>query len=469
MHPENFLSFKNNAQGEATIVVNYMYARYGLTQQGTREARVRQAAEYAAEWVRYFNVERQAGIRYWEIGNECYGPWETGYDVNGSIITGKEYGEDFRIFAEAMKAVDDRIRCGAVLWHKGYAWNNQVLKEVKDHADFLIVHHYFEPSNAMDAAEALQEVRNDMQHIQALAARYTGRPAGHFPVAFTEFNIQGSPAATMFNGLFVAEALGAMIESGFFMTNIWVNEWNIDAEQHTKGLLAQNDPDQANYTPRPSYTPFYYYDKYFGDRMVVCQVTGNNNARAYASTFSSGETGVVLVNYSAQPLRVAFQLPAASAQPDSIFWHSIHADNMNAGNKKFYVNGQTGPMPGGGPVLSNVPAFAAAMSAGQTLQLPPYSATYAVLNTRLATSTGDIDVPVPMHVFPNPTDGFVYWHAENEAEVRCDLIDVSGRSMGLPSQADRVGEGLFRWDCSSLPTGVYFLRAGQRIFKLVRM
>ena len=95
LKPEHFAKFVDSLGTNGTIVVNYFYARYGITGSGTREERVLQAAQYAAGFVHKMNVELEAGIKYWEVGNECYGKWEVGWDVNGSIVTGKEYGEDF--------------------------------------------------------------------------------------------------------------------------------------------------------------------------------------------------------------------------------------------------------------------------------------------------------------------------------------------------------------------------------------
>ena len=66
---------KTNSTG--IITVNYGYARYGT---GTDP--VRTAAKYAADWVRYSNKTRQYAFKYWEIGNENYGTWETDTNSN---------------------------------------------------------------------------------------------------------------------------------------------------------------------------------------------------------------------------------------------------------------------------------------------------------------------------------------------------------------------------------------------------
>jgi alpha-L-arabinofuranosidase len=379
--PDNFLSFRENAKGEPTIVVNYFYARYGITPEGTRQARVQQAADYAASWVNYFNIEKQANVKYWEIGNECYGPWETGYDVNGSIVTGKEYGEDLCVFAEAMKAVDSTIRIGAVLSHSKYEWNNEVMNEVGDAADFLIVHHYSTINDRATAVSAINEMSWDMQELQASAKHYSNKPDGYFPVAFTEFNIQGQPTTSMLNGIFVADALGNIIKNKFFMSTIWVNEWNVN-DFETHGIIAKNDPYQADYTARPSYTPYYFYGKCFGDLMIDVSVTGNEDIRIYASTFASGEIGITILNYSETEHKLSINF-SDTTKIDSIFWYSVYTDNINNENTKFYVNSLTSNTVGGGPPnLDDVYAYAASFAENSLFTVPRYSVTYCVLKKK---------------------------------------------------------------------------------------
>ncbi len=382
LDPDHFLQFRQNAQGEPTVVVNYFYARYGVTPSGTRAARVQQAADYAASWVEYYNVTHNANIKYWEIGNECYGSWEHGYDVNGSIVTGKEYGEDLCVFADAMKAKDSTIRIGAVLSHNRFDWNNQVLREVGNHADYLIFHHYFNVHNPAGVNSAMREIKLDIKEMQASALMNTGKPAGYFPVCMTEFHVQGGETTNMLGGLMVADALGNFVESNVDLSTIWVNEWGINGD-FTHGILAKNDPKQANFTARPTYTPYYYYGKCFGDILVKSQLSSNSdNYKVYSSVFSSGELGVVILNFSGDTTTFALNLEDGS-RPDSLFWYSVYADNMNVGNRKFYVNGLTSSTQGGGPTdLDDVFAFAAPFADTSLFEAPPYSMNYIVLKRR---------------------------------------------------------------------------------------
>ncbi|TLX71268.1 T9SS type A sorting domain-containing protein [Labilibacter sediminis] len=394
MTPDIFAQFIKDAGSQATVVVNYFYARYGKTAEGTREARVQQAADYAAGFVRKMNIELGANIQNWEIGNECYGKWEEGYNVGGSIVTGKEYGEDFRVFAEAMKAVDPNIKVGAVVTREDDDWNSQLLPEIKDHADFLAVHNYFTTTNDATPENVLASVGQMgtiFTTLQDCVAKYTDKTRDYFPIAMTEYNSRGVYNTTMMNGLFITQILGELIKSGYGMGTIWVSEWSWSASaQESKGILARDDPDQADYTPRQSYIPYQYYHRCFGDKMVDAS-SNNADIKVYASTFNSGEIGLVIVNPTAIDNTVSINLDQVSNGVDfnKVWWYDFYADNMNQGNKRFYLNGTTGTTPGGGPDnFATLDPYYSDYQSGNTFQSKKYSVQFLVLKT-------DIEVVKP--------------------------------------------------------------------------
>ena len=118
----------------------------------------------AADWVRYANVTKGYGVKYWEIGNEVYGngqygaSWETDNHSSKSATT---YAKNLLQYASAMKAVDPTIKIGAVLttpgsWPDGIVgpgdtadWNHTVLSIAGTRIDFVIVHRY--PGGASEA------------------------------------------------------------------------------------------------------------------------------------------------------------------------------------------------------------------------------------------------------------------------------------------------------------------------------
>jgi len=467
LDPEHYAEFKKNSNGEGSIVVNYGYARYGADE--PRAARVQKAADYAAGFVRKMNIDLNADIKYWEVGNEIYGGWESGHEVNDrGIVTGKEYGEDFCVFADAMKAVDPDIKVGAVLYSKADSWNRQVIIEVKDHADYFIVHHYFNNIQGSEASKAATVgLQTDMQEIQKYAKVFTGKPAGYFPVNLTEFNSQGEQTITISNGLFVADALGTIVKNHYNLTTIWVNEWSL-SNNETHGIIAKGDPNQANYTVRPSYTPYYYYGKCFGDQMIKSEVTGSDDIRVYASKYSSDEIGIVAINFSDEDKKVNFE---NVADYDTVYWYTVNAENTNAGNTKFYVNGETSTTTGGGPEnLDDVPANRAKISTNKYFTLPKYSANYIVL-TSSNTATGFKDAGSNENccsVFPNPGNKQITITGKKSELLNLKWLNAKGQTVGNMAKLINNTGNKRIYDTSALPQGIYFIKTKKGILKFYK-
>jgi hypothetical protein len=108
-----------------------------------------EALAAAVAWVRYSNVEKKYGVKYWEIGNETYLNQYFGY------TTAEQYAEDLVDFSKAMKAVDPAILIGAVgPGSKGQpgkrdeeqgrkdSWWQTVLTKAGPHLDWLSIHDY---------------------------------------------------------------------------------------------------------------------------------------------------------------------------------------------------------------------------------------------------------------------------------------------------------------------------------------
>ncbi len=91
--------------GGGVMLPTVNFSGYWRNTQHTQQ----QAEAKAAAWVRNYNVTRGLGAKYWEIGNEDYGPWETGH------TTGADYGFRFCAFYDSMKRVDSTIKIGAIV------------------------------------------------------------------------------------------------------------------------------------------------------------------------------------------------------------------------------------------------------------------------------------------------------------------------------------------------------------------
>ncbi|MFT5821753.1 MAG: hypothetical protein ACI8ZM_003007 [Crocinitomix sp.] len=415
LNSELFSVFLDSTGTRATFVVNYFYARYGLTDEGTRAARVSQAAGYGASWVRYMNYELNANIEHWEVGNECYGPWEVGYEVDGSIVNGTEYGEDFRVFADSMKAADPTIKVGAVLHNNGgSSWNPQVLAEVEDHADFLVIHNYFvgfSPTGEQILNASKTKIENLATMIRGQVEEHTDKPADYYPITLTEYNSRGAHTITMLNGIFFTHVIGELIKNEYGMATSWVSEWGLKPPDYdwTHGIISTPaDESQEPYTPRPAYMPYHLYGKCFGGHMVSSSST-DSVGMSFVSVFDEGHIGLVITNPTDVEKVVA--LEGLPEEVDKMFWYEFYANDTLPGNTKFYLNDETSATDGGGVVdFDNVPFYGAEMNGNERIILKPWSSNFFVI-TLPESEVGEVKSSINndgIHIYPNPAEDVLY-------------------------------------------------------------
>ncbi len=170
-------------------------------------------------------------VRYWEIGNEIYGGWETGN------TTVRRYAQDFIVFATIMKAIDPSIKVGAVSWvephYQGAAdggdeWATTLIQIAGDQIDFLALHPYYPAvsrsqvsytSSTWFAATmaAAQRVISDLRGIRNVLAANSQR-AGQIELAITEYGILPFDSAdprdysNLAAGLYHADLLMALVK-----------------------------------------------------------------------------------------------------------------------------------------------------------------------------------------------------------------------------------------------------------------
>ncbi|GAB2666976.1 alpha-L-arabinofuranosidase [Flavihumibacter cheonanensis] len=348
------------------LTVNYGYARYG-----TSADPVAAAAHLAADWVRY----DKGRTKYWEIGNETYGDWEAGFRIDLSankdgqpeFVTGELYAQHVQVFVDSMKKaaaeVGQEIFIGATIYdapteawmtNTTKTWNEGVLKNLKSAADFYIVHNYFTPFNENSTASVVMNAgltvpAKMMQHIKKEMQTY-GAPV--LPVALTEWNMWAKDSkqqVSNVSGLFALAVMSESLVNQYGMALRWdlLNGWE-NGNDH--GLFSDgNEPGIPKWTPRPSFYYMYYYSRLIGDRLVPAQVTGSTAIKAYASTYSSGEANLTLINTSDKPVTV--QLKANNLNfGKRLYYYQLEGSNDNGEfSRKVLVNGEGPSLAAGGP------------------------------------------------------------------------------------------------------------------------
>jgi hypothetical protein len=419
---DNYYSMLQQTSSAGIITVNYSYARYG-----TSADPVKQAAHLAADWVRY----DKGRTKFWEIGNEDAGPWQAGYKIDvkknkdgqPEIITGELYGQHIKVFIDSMKKaateVGNTIYIGAQLiqydaatsWNPvDRTWNSGIFAKAGNAADFYIIHSYYTPYNENSTATvilntAATETQNMMNYMKT-----TTQQGGVSlkPIALTEWNIFAIGSKQMVShvsGLHATLVLGELIKNKYGQATRWdlANGWG-NGDDH--GMFSQGgEPGVSTWSPRPAFYHMYYFQKYFGDQMVSSVVTGNNDIVSYASTFSSGQAGVVIVNKGTgtQIVKLNFQ----NFFPGSrYYWYTLTGDTDNGEfSRKVLVNGNGPAGVAGGPAnYVDLKANSATSDNDVRLSIPPRSATFVLVDKSDVTAVTDIDPDNKLvQVFPNPT------------------------------------------------------------------
>ncbi|WP_276481993.1 T9SS type A sorting domain-containing protein [Paraflavitalea pollutisoli] len=474
---DNYYAMLQQTNSTGIITVNYSYARYG-----TSADPVKQAAHYAADWVRYDNGR----TKFWEIGNEDAGPWQAGFridvtknkDGQPEVINGGLYGEHIKVFIDSMKkAASEKghtIHIGGQLiqydaansWNvPDRAWNSEYFKKAGNAADFFIIHSYYTPFNENSTASAIlataaTETGNMMNWM-----RTTTQLAGVAlkPIALTEWNIfavGSKQAVSHINGLHATLTLGELINNKYGQASRWdlSNGWDNGNDHGT--FSAGDEPGVGKWTPRPSFYHMYYFRKYFGDQLVASSVTGNNEVVSYASTFASGQAGVVLVNKGTgtQHVKLNFQNFVPGGR---YYWYTLTGDNDNGEfSRKVLVNGNGPTGVAGGPAnYVDLKADAANCDNDVRISLPPRSASFILVEKSSVTSVVDIDPDGKMvQVFPNPAPKGrfnVRLQGFTPAEpLSLRIVNTAGQSLLATSIRGQQLYAAKQW----LPAGTYHLQ-----------
>ena len=168
-HFDEFMADCQSVNCEPVISVALDGIYKGVSADGATSLTREQALEMAVAWVRYANVTRGYGIKYWLLGNETW---------NGTTYAGQEppygtYGTDAAEFARAMKAVDPDILIGINGDNRTQLVN--ALNNCADAIDFVDVHTY-PVYNVADYDEYLAVTRSPLDIVDVAQAAIDALP-----------------------------------------------------------------------------------------------------------------------------------------------------------------------------------------------------------------------------------------------------------------------------------------------------
>ncbi len=476
--PDQYYTLRENTNvSEGLITVNYAYARYG-----TSDDPVAQAAHLAADWVRYDNGR----TKFWEIGNENGGPWEYGWMIDTSlnkdgqsqIISGELYGKHFKVFVDSMKAAAEEI--GATIYIGGQVvidgptswnfvdrtWNEGFFNEVGDKADFYVIHSYFgytyTPIYLLNVA--VSEPKRELDFLKQDFIKFNAAPK---PVALTEYNMglgaTEDQATSYINGMQATILISELIKNNYGLGARWLLlSWTTQ--------MFYSGPDTVYlHHPRPEFYYLYYLQKFYGDHAVSTS-SSNSNILCYASKYSSGETGVVIVNKDT--VEKVIRIDTDSIGVGAKYYSYSFTGGTDDGDfsQKVYINGYGPNTNQWGPFseLSNLPADAYPIENEIKFTSPARSVQMIMIeagnNILSVVNKTNHDIPNTFNLYQNYPNPFnpstlISYQLPANIFVTLKVFDILGREIKtLVNEQQNAGNHSLRFNASSLPSGVYFYR-----------
>lgn len=398
----------------------------------------------AADWVKYANVDKGYGIKYWEIGNEVSGngyygsKWEVDNHADKSP---REYAKNLLAYAKAMKAVDPKVKIGAVLntpgsWPDGVKaagddadWNNTVLSIAGKSVDFVIIHWYPGGDSTKDLLNSPAKIAGTTSAVRSLVNKYAGSHAASVEIAVTETSSAESPAQTsQAAALFAPDTYMNWLEQGAVNVDWWDLHNGVGKPTTVNGETDYQD----------------------GGVLSVGACSGGTCEPARETPFPT-YWGIRSLTALAQPGDT--MVKASSASP-SVAVHAVRAGNgglnvmlinknpQNAAQVSLSYTGYT-PAPGtvrtvsftkGGTALTTATRGTAA---AQTL--PPYSITTLQLKPASAATRTDAPSAAPTATAATSTAAAPVASASGTIGTRAQA-SAAGVPAGLPDRSNTAGD-----------------------------
>lgn len=356
-------------------------------------------------------------VPYWEVGNEEYGSWEI--DHHTAQHDPATYIAFAKQFATYAASIDPTISIGLDVGSPGSDFNNWTANILQQSAEqgftpgFLSDHNYVQaPGSESDSNLLLDTVTDPSSDpsdpgdpydwavraadYESLINDYLGAAGKNVQLLATEYNSvysnPGKQTTSLVNGLFVADSIGAMLETAYDGADVWDlrNSWSTSGNDSSSlygwrqggdyGILGSpngSPPSSGTYVPYPTYFAEELASKIVQSGGEVVQAASSDpDLTVYAVLEPDGHLDLLVINKSAAgPITGQFQL--ANFQPAS------QATVWQYGEAQDTAQSETTD---GASALANFTAALGVSGSSFSYSFPAYSMT--VLDLGKASSSG---------------------------------------------------------------------------------
>lgn len=286
--------------------------------------------EQAVELLRYTNIEKEYGVRYWSIGNE---PTLYATARNAPEWDVEFYNARWREFALAMKEADPTILLFGPEVHQytadpaanpkdssGRDWMTAFLEANGDLVDVVSIHRYPFPVGLNAPETTIEQLRANSAEWDAIIPALRGliheKTGRDLPIAVTEINSHWNKAIggeatpdSFFSALWWGDVLGRLIRQDVDYVAHFALQSNTG--QGGWGLLSRDDE-------RPAYFVYQMYAR-FGDRLRFAAAPAGDVSLS-AALDGEGTLTLMLVNLSDEAQTLPLQLDHFAPSDPAAVW-----------------------------------------------------------------------------------------------------------------------------------------------------
>ncbi|MGA2440177.1 MAG: hypothetical protein ABSH08_04415, partial [Tepidisphaeraceae bacterium] len=375
------------------------------------------------------------GINYWEVGNELYGSWEIDHHgtsgPNGSTgaqhdpATYAQFAASFSAFVTADKSLPSiliGIDSGDPTGASDDNWTKDVLADgmtdgfvpgfISDHSymygpgsesdSFLLNDTVSNPASTLDWSTRYSDYENTLQQT-------VGASASSVHIMATEYNSNygtpGKQMTSLVNGLFVADSIGSLLDSGYTGGLFWDlrNGWGTNGnnsptlfgwrEGGDEGILG--DP---NLNDPPFTGPYIPYPNYFGFQLASKMVQSGGTVVSAVSNYSE------LAVYSVLEANGHLDLMVINKDPDAAITEQFNLQGFTPnGQAQFWQYGQTQDY--AQSQSSNGAASPANFNTALSFSGDSFSYAFPAYSMTVIDLTPTLSVATPAAANPNPVTG----------------------------------------------------------------
>jgi hypothetical protein len=201
----------------------------------------------------------------------------------------------------------------------------------------------------------------------------------------------------------------------------------------------------------------YYFQKFFGDHLLNSSVIGDTNIICYASSFKSGEIGLVIINKGTKNEMIGINLKDFGFG-ERYYMYSLTGGTDNGDfSQKVYVNDHQPDNATGGPInnIDELKAWSDLISQPVTFYSPEYSVQYILIDhsSHIIDDISENAVIKPK-IYPNPAKDIITVSSSFDID-KVEITSLNGeivKTITSSSVDNTIKINL------SLPSGIYFTR-----------